>query len=270
MAKSSEQVIKSTLWMGELAPYMSEDFIRQLWYSLGENVNVKVIRDKNRGQIPTYCFVEFETPAAAQNALNSFNETLIPNTDRTFKLNWANGSEKKENAQEYSAFVGDLGQDVTEQMLLATFRNSYPSCMSAKVMIDSITGKSRGYGFVTFANIEERNRSLTEMNGMQLGSKPIRIGLAQHKTNNNNLGYGHQRIANTTVYVGGLVGQVTETDLHEFFCHFGEITNIKIPPGKGCGFVQFRHRQSAEAAIIQANGSMIGNSHHIRLSWGRA
>jgi hypothetical protein len=40
---------KTTLWMGELEPWMDESYIRQIWYQLGENVNVKFIRDKFTG-----------------------------------------------------------------------------------------------------------------------------------------------------------------------------------------------------------------------------
>lgn len=37
-----------------------------------------------------YCFVDFATPAAAAKAL-TFNGQPLPNTARTFKLNWASG-----------------------------------------------------------------------------------------------------------------------------------------------------------------------------------
>jgi RNA recognition motif-containing protein len=43
---------------------------------------------------------------------------------------------------------------------------------------------------------------------------------------------------------------------------------VKIPQARGCGFVSFVHRHSAEQAIAQLNGCMIG-SNRVRLSWGR-
>ncbi len=74
---------------------------------------------------------------------------------------------------------------------------------------------------------------------------------------------------NTTVFVGGLSGYVTEDVRRSFFQGLGEITYVKIPPGKGCGFVQFVHRHAAEMAINQMQGYPIGNS-RVRLSWGRS
>lgn len=74
---------------------------------------------------------------------------------------------------------------------------------------------------------------------------------------------------NTTVFVGGLSSLISEQTLRRYFEHFGEITYVKIPPGKGCGFVQYVRKQDAENAIHRMNGFPILNS-KIRLSWGRS
>ena len=37
--------------MGELEPWIDENFIRSVWYNLGEQVNVKMIRDKFSGYV---------------------------------------------------------------------------------------------------------------------------------------------------------------------------------------------------------------------------
>ncbi|KAN0060967.1 hypothetical protein ACQY0O_006701 [Thecaphora frezii] len=74
---------------------------------------------------------------------------------------------------------------------------------------------------------------------------------------------------NTTVFVGGLSSLISEDTLRQFFDPYGEITYVKIPPGKGCGFVQFVHKADAERAINLMNGFPIGNA-RIRLSWGRS
>lgn len=79
----------------------------------------------------------------------------------------------------------------------------------------------------------------------------------------------HLDSKNTTVFVGGLSAPIREDELRQYFQHFGEIVYVKIPPGKGCGFVQYVSRSCAELAIQQMNGYQIGNS-RIRLSWGRS
>jgi hypothetical protein len=37
--------------MGELEPWVDEQFVRNIWYGMGEQVNVKMIRDKFSGYI---------------------------------------------------------------------------------------------------------------------------------------------------------------------------------------------------------------------------
>jgi len=44
------------------------------------------------------------------------------------------------------------------------------------------------------------------------------------------------------IFVGGLDSEVTDEDLRQTFSQCGEILSVKIPLGKGCGFVQFASR----------------------------
>jgi RNA recognition motif-containing protein len=175
--------------------------------------------------------------------------------------------------------VGDLGPEVSDDVLFNTFAQHYPSCRTAKVVTDAVTGLSRGYGFVRFTEESEQQRAMLEMQGQFCGARPMRISVATPKNRFGNLAHwtstqpwasaGSQDPSNTTVFVGGLTnGYVSEEELVASFSPFGPITYVKIPPGKGCGFVSFVHRQSAEAAIAQLNGSLVGTN-RIRLSWGR-
>lgn len=44
------------------------------------------------------------------------------------------------------------------------------------------------------------------------------------------------------IFVGGLDSDVTDEELRQSFTEFGEVVSVKIPPGKGCGFVQLSDR----------------------------
>ncbi|KAJ5233407.1 uncharacterized protein N7469_005173 [Penicillium citrinum] len=176
---------KTTLWMGELEPWIDENFIRNLWFQMGEQVNVKMIRDKFSGSNAGYCFVDFSSPPAAAKAL-SLNGTPMPNTNRVFKLNWATGGgladrSRDDRGPEFSIFVGDLGPEVNEYVLVSLFQSRFPSCKSAKIMTDPISGMSRGYGFVRFSDENDQQRALTEMQGVYCGNRPMRISTATPK-----------------------------------------------------------------------------------------
>ncbi|KAG7193227.1 RRM protein [Scheffersomyces spartinae] len=73
---------------------------------------------------------------------------------------------------------------------------------------------------------------------------------------------------NTTVFIGGLSNEASEDTLYKLFEPFGIIQQIKIPPGKSCGFVKYQTREEAESAISSMQGFVIGDN-RIRLSWGR-
>eukprot|EP00252_Welwitschia_mirabilis_P026754 TRINITY_DN889_c0_g1_i1.p1 TRINITY_DN889_c0_g1~~TRINITY_DN889_c0_g1_i1.p1 ORF type:complete len:417 (-),score=85.76 TRINITY_DN889_c0_g1_i1:464-1714(-) len=276
--------IKS-LWVGDLQPWMDENYLSSIFGYSGELMSVKIIRNKHTGQSEGYGFVEFISRASAEKFLQAYNGTMMPNTDQIFRLNWASSGSadrRQDGGADYSIFVGDLASDVTDQSLLETFQSRYPSVKGAKVIMDIITGHSKGYGFVKFGSETEKTRAMTEMNGVYCSSRPMRIneatsrktnGFQQHYSTRATNGSSYQGSSNndsnnTTIFVGGLDPNATEEDLKQLFGAYGELVSVKIPFGKGCGFVQYSNRASAEEALQNLNGAVIGQQ-NIRLSWGR-
>ncbi|GAB4839343.1 Polyadenylate-binding protein rbp47c [Ancistrocladus abbreviatus] len=272
-----------TIWVGDLHLWMDENYLHSCFVSAGEIASIKVIRNKQTGLSEGYGFVEFFSHAVAEEVLQNYAGHVMPNTDQLFRLNWATFStadKRTDNGSDLSIFVGDLAADVTDSMLHEMFATKYPSVKAAKVVIDANTGRSKGYGFVRFGDDNERAQAMTEMNGVFCSSRPMRIGAA---TPRKSLGYqggytsngvpaqGSQSDSdstNTTIFVGGLDPNVTDEDLRQPFSQYGEVVSVKIPPGKGCGFVQFANRSNAEEALQKLNGTVIGKQ-TVRLSWGR-
>ncbi|KAJ7746416.1 hypothetical protein B0H14DRAFT_3514320 [Mycena olivaceomarginata] len=61
------------------------------------------------------------------------------------------------------------------------FIRPFASCKSAKIMLDPVTGVSRGYGFVRFMDESDQQRALIEMHGLYCLSRPMRISPATAK-----------------------------------------------------------------------------------------
>ncbi|KAA8549741.1 hypothetical protein F0562_001241 [Nyssa sinensis] len=282
-----------TLWIGDLQYWFDEAYLHSCFSHTGEVVSIKIIRNKITGQPEGYGFVEFVSHAAAERILQTYNGTQMPGTEQTFRLNWASfgiGERRPDAGPEHSIFVGDLAPDVTDYMLQETFRTQYPSVRGAKVVTDSTTGRSKGYGFVKFSDEMERNRAMTEMNGVYCSTRPMRISAATpKKTTGFQQQYATAKalypaaayappvqtvpvdndVNNTTVFIGNLDPNVTEEELRQIFLQFGEIIYVKIPATRGCGFVQFGTRASAEEVIQRMQGTVIGQQ-VVRLSWGRS
>ena len=62
---------------------------------------------------------------------------------------WEDNSLKDWDQNDFRIFCGDLGNDVTDEVLQRTF-GRYPSFQRAKVIRDKKTNKTKGYGFVSF------------------------------------------------------------------------------------------------------------------------
>ncbi|KAI4316737.1 hypothetical protein L6164_024686 [Bauhinia variegata] len=271
-----------TIWVGDLHHWMDENYLHRCFASTGEISSIKVIRNKQTGLSEGYGFVEFYSHATAEKVLQNYAGILMPNTEQPFRLNWATfstGDKRSDNVPDLSIFVGDLAADVTDSMLHETFSSRYPSVKAAKVVFDANTGRSKGYGFVRFGDDNERSQAMSEMNGVYCSSRAMRIGAAtprkssgyQQQGGHVSNGSSNQSEAdstNTTIFVGGLDPNVTDEDLRQSFSQYGEIVSVKIPVGKGCGFVQFANRNNAEEALQKLNGTTIGKQ-TVRLSWGR-
>lgn len=226
-SNSGPNVLHSTLWWGELEPWMDEEYAKQVCALMGwDPVTVKVPNagpdaaahqsTNNSG----YCYLTFPSPAIASSVLNQVNgggsaqPVTMPNSNKPFVLNWASSAPtgsitpsfqtagvivptaQPQFPKEYSIFVGDLAPETSNSDLVAVFRNPvlglrndrepkfirpFLSCKSAKIMLDPVTGISRGYGFVRFTEETDQQRALIEMHGLYCLSRPMRISPATAK-----------------------------------------------------------------------------------------
>lgn len=226
-SNSGPNILRSTLWWGELEPWMDEEYAKQVCALMGwDPVTVKVPNPSPDAVAPQptnnsgYCYLTFPSPAIASSVLNQVNcggsaqPVTMPNSNKPFVLNWASSAPTGSIApsfqtagvivptaqpqfpKEYSIFVGDLAPETSNSDLVAVFRNPvlglrndrepkfirpFLSCKSAKIMLDPVTGISRGYGFVRFTEEADQQRALIEMHGLYCLSRPMRISPATAK-----------------------------------------------------------------------------------------
>lgn len=87
---------------------------------------------------------------------------------------WSDPTLAEWDPNDFRIFVGDLGPECTDQLLIAAF-NKYPSFQRARVIKDKLTGKNRGFGFVSFKDPHDGVRALTEMNNKYIGNRPVKL-----------------------------------------------------------------------------------------------
>jgi len=278
-----------SVYVGNIHPNVTEPVLQEVFATAGPLEGCKLIRkDKS-----SYGFVDYFDRRSAAVAIVTLNGRLL--SGQPIKVNWAYASSQREDTSgHFNVFVGDLSPEVTDATLFACF-SVYPSCSDARVMWDQKTGRSRGFGFVSFRNQQEAQGAINDLNGKWLGSRQIRCNWAAKGATNNDekqsvdsksvveLTSGTsddgQEKSNddapennpqyTTVYVGNLAPEVTSVDLHRHFHALGAgtIEDIRVQRDKGFGFV--RYSTHAEAALaIQIGNTRFLCGKPIKCSWG--
>ncbi|XP_070822254.1 RNA-binding protein 42 isoform X2 [Chaetodon trifascialis] len=96
---------------------------------------------------------------------------------------WEDPSLLEWDPDDFRIFCGDLGNEVNDDILARAF-SRYPSFLKAKVVRDKRTGKTKGYGFVSFKDPNDYVRAMREMNGKYVGSRPIKLRKSMWKDRN--------------------------------------------------------------------------------------
>ncbi|KAL2816133.1 hypothetical protein BJX63DRAFT_148034 [Aspergillus granulosus] len=177
-------------------------------------------------------------------------------------------------------FVRSLPASATTESLAEHFSQSYV-IKHAVVVIDPKTKQSKGYGFVTFADVEDAQAALEEFNGSTYEGKKIKVEYAQPR----------QRVVDEAggksvpsaaalerkkqreeqqkgdgqppkLIVRNLPWSIKEPeDLAVHFRSFGKVKYVTLPKKgtqlAGFGFVVLRGKKNAEKALEAVNGKEV-------------
>jgi len=77
-------------------------------------------------------------------------------------------------------FVGNLSFDTTENDLHDAFA-AHGTVVEANLMVDRMSGRPRGFAFVTMGSPEEAQKAIEAMNGATLGGRALTVNIARPK-----------------------------------------------------------------------------------------
>ena len=75
-------------------------------------------------------------------------------------------------------YVGNLSYNTTDETLRQAFEE-YGTVESAGVLIDRVTNRSRGFGFVEMPNSDEAQAAIDGLNGTEVDDRPIKVNEAK-------------------------------------------------------------------------------------------
>ncbi|KAL4578482.1 hypothetical protein LXL04_014605 [Taraxacum kok-saghyz] len=142
---------------------------------------VEVLHDRDSGKSRGFAFV---TMSSVEDC-----KVVIENLDgreyggRTLRVNFSDKPKPKDPLYpetEYKLFVGNLSWSVTSESLTEKF-SEHGNVVGARVLYDGETGRSRGYGFVSYSTKSEMETALEALDGVELEGRSVRVSLAQGK-----------------------------------------------------------------------------------------
>ncbi|KAL3628520.1 hypothetical protein CASFOL_027566 [Castilleja foliolosa] len=181
------------VFVGNLPFSVDSSVLAGLFEQAGGVEMVEVIYDKTTGRSRGFGFVVMSTPEEAKAAAQQLNGYELDG--RSLRVNYGPPPPKRENSsfggprgggggeRSFSndankLYVGNLSWDVDNFALESMFKEQ-GNVREARVVFDRETGRSRGFGFVTYSSRDEANNAIEALDGIDFNGRPIRVSIAE-------------------------------------------------------------------------------------------
>lgn len=148
-------------------------------------------------------------------------------------------------------FIGGLDYDTTSEGLKEHFAK-YGTITDVVVIMDKTTGKSRGFGFVTFEKLEDVDYAQSER-PHEIDGKTVDTKRALSRDSHGS----ESKTPNPKIFVGGIPKDTTVEQLTEAFAEYGELKDVAVVKDKatgdprGFGFVTYEDFDCADRCLAK-------------------
>jgi nucleolin len=178
------------------------------------------------------------------------------------------GVAQEEGAEDFSEdmklFVGNLPFSVDSAQLAGLFEQA-GSVEMVDVVYDRMTGRSRGFGFVTMSSAEEAGAAVEQFNGYTFQGRPLRVNCGPPPPRDDSApraprGGGSNFDSGNKVYVGNLSWGVDNATLENLFSEQGQVVDARViydresGRSRGFGFVTYGSSEEVNNAISNLDG----------------
>ncbi|KAJ9469762.1 Protein elav [Diplonema papillatum] len=135
---------------------------------------------------------------------------------------------------------------------LRAFFSGHGHVVKAKLIMDQVTGASKGYGFITFSNAGEATRAMRELSGTEVLGKKLRVAYAQAA-----IAAGGPS-PSVNVFISGFGTAFDEHYIRQLAAKHGEVQDVRVlditKHPRGVAFVRFERISQAESCVNQLSG----------------
>ncbi|RID74892.1 hypothetical protein BRARA_B01968 [Brassica rapa] len=249
----------SSLCVGDLDKSVNEAHLLNLFNQVAPVQTVRVCRDLSHRSLG-YAYVNFANPNDAMRAMDTLNYTPIK--DRPIRIMRSNRDPSTRLSGKGNVFIKNLDVSIDNKDLYDTF-STFGTILSCKVEM-TLSGRSRGYGFVQFEKVETAQAAIEKLNGMLLNDKKVFVGhFVRHQDRTRSENRAVPRFTN--VYVKNLPKEIDDDKLKKTFEKYGDISSAVVMKdesgnSKCFGFVNYQRSEDAAVAVEKMNGTSLGEN----------
>ncbi|XP_035237904.1 RNA-binding protein 39-like isoform X2 [Anguilla rostrata] len=177
-----------TVFCMQLAARIRPRDLEEFFSAVGKVRDVRMISDRNSRRSKGIAYIEFVEVNSVPLAIGLTGQRLlgVPIIVQASQAEKNRAAAMANNLQKGSAgpmrlYVGSLHFNITEDMLRGIFE-PFGRIESIQLMMDSETARSKGYGFITFADAECAKKALEQLNGFELAGRPMKVGHVTERT----------------------------------------------------------------------------------------
>jgi RNA recognition motif-containing protein len=175
--------IPGKIFIGGISPLTSQESIQKYFGKFGDLSDCVLMQDKSTGKSRGFGFVTYKDSRVVDDVLSKPHIIDGKEVDckRAIPRDQQNETPKEETVYKTKKlFVGGIPQNTTED----EFRNyfeGFGDIEDSVIMVDKETGKSRGFGFVTFDSEDAVEKVINKYYDNKIGGKWVECKRAQPK-----------------------------------------------------------------------------------------
>ncbi|XP_059925198.1 RNA-binding protein 39a isoform X2 [Gadus macrocephalus] len=220
-----------TVFCMQLAARIRPRDLEEFFSAVGKVRDVRMISDRNSRRSKGIAYIEFVEANSVPLAIGLSGQRLLgvpiivqaSQAEKNRAAALANNLQKG-NAGPMRLYVGSLHFNITEEMLRGIFE-PFGRIESIQLMMDSETARSKGYGFITFADAECAKKALEQLNGFELAGRPMKVGHVTERSDSSSASsfLDSDELERTGIDLG-------TTGRLQLMARLAEGTGMQIPP----------------------------------------
>lgn len=176
------------LFVGNLPYDIDSEGLAQLFQQAGVVEIAEVIYNRETDRSRGFGFVTMSTVEEAEKAVVLYNRYDLNGRLLTVNKAARRGSQPERPPRTfqptYRIYVGNIPWDIDDARLEQVF-SEHGKVVSARVVYDRESGRSRGFGFVTMSSEAEMSEAIANLDGQTLDGRTIRVNAAEERPRRN-------------------------------------------------------------------------------------